>query len=236
MLFEESMPVADLQAESGFRSECVPDKKIKVDDLFEFKRRVGDYHVSMVALLIAVFFFIFFFSQTGWQDRKIPDNFGAYLAHQAGFIELEGRVSRFGRILKQSWVIPMLCLLLLVPTAIFNFRNSRNVHRWRQRFLLPTKASYEVSQYLAALEFVVYFILYTLAVPVLGYLFSTVILGSFLTYRLGYRSVTWILRSLITSLAIVLVFRTFLQIKTPGSIWVYDQLPTAWRAFMLTYF
>lgn len=230
------MPVADLQSESGFRSECVPDKKIKVDDLFRFKRRVGDYHVSLVAMLIAIFFLAFFFSQTGWQDRKLPDDLSAYLAHQTGFTEIEGRVTRFGRILKQSWVVPLLCLLLLVPTAIWNFRDSRKVHLWRKRFLLPTRATYEFSQYVAALEFVVYFIVYTLAVPILGYLFSTIILGTFLTYRLGYRSVKWISISLATSFAIVLLFRTFLQIKTPVSIWAYDQLPTAWRAFMLTYF
>lgn len=236
LLFDESLPVADLQADAGFRSECIPDKKIKVDNLFQFKRRVGDYPVSFVAMLIAIFFLVFFFSQTGWQDRKLPDNLSAYLAHQAGIAEMEGRVTRFGRILKQSWVIPMLCLLLLVPTAIWNFSDSRRVHQWRKRFMLPTKVRYELSQYLAALEFVFYFIVYTLAVPVLGYLLSTVLLGTFLTFRLGYRSPKWVLRSLLTSFAIVLVFRTFLQIKTPVSIWAYDQLPTAWRAFMLTYF
>lgn len=235
-LFDEASPVDDLTSDAGFRSECKPDKKLKVDDLFRFRRRRGDYHVSLVAMLVALFFLVFFFTQTGWENRKLPDNVGSYLAHQVGLIELEGRVGRFGRILKQSWVIPMLCLLLLVPAAIWNFRSSRKVHLWRQRFLQPTSARYEASQYLAALEFVAYFIGYTLLVPVLGYLMSTVLLGMYLTYRLGYRSGIWVLRSLATSLAIVLVFRTFLQIKTPASIWLYDQLPQAWRAFMLTYF
>ena len=236
LLFEEAMPLADLQAEGGFKSECKPDKKIKVDDLFRFRRGLGDYRVSLIAMLIALFFLVFFFSQTGWQDRKLPDNFGAYLMHQFGLIELEGRVGRFGRILKQSWVIPMLCLLLLVPTAIWNFRESRKVHVWRQRFQLPTDAAFEFAKYLAALEFVGYFIIYTVTVPVLGYLLSTVLLGTFLTYRLGYRSFIWILRSLATSIVIVLLFRTLLQIKTPAGIWLYDQLPTAMRSFMLTYF
>ena len=236
LLFEEAMPVSDLLSPAGFRSECIPDKKIKVDDLFRFKRGMGDFQVSTVVLLIALFFLFFFFTQTGWQDRKLPDNVGSYVAHQIGLIELEGRVTRFGRILKQSWVIPLLCLLLLVPTAIFNFRDSLKVHRWRKRFLLPTSSSHEFSQYLAALEFVAYFIIYTLAVPILGYLLSTLLLGTFLTYRLGYRSTTWILRSVATSFAIVLVFRSLLQIKTPAGIWLYDQLPSAIRAFMLTYF
>ncbi len=235
-MFEEAMPLEDLVSDKGFRSECIPDKKIKVDDLFRFRRGMGDFQVSLVMMLIALFFLVFFFTQTGWQGRKLPDDMGAYLAHQAGLTELEGRVTRFGRILKQSWVIPMICLLLLVPTAVFNFRESLKVHRWRKRFLQPTSSGHEFSQYLAALEFVAYFIAYTLVVPVLGYLLSTVILGTFLTWRLGYRSRTWVLRSVATSFAIVLVFRSFLQIKTPAGIWLYDQLPTALRAFMLTYF
>ncbi len=236
LLFNESMPMADLDGRAGFRSECPPDKKVKVDDLFRFKRRAGDYSVSIVALLLALFFLFFFFTETGWQSRKLPDGIAGYLAHQMGLVELEGRVTRFGRILKQSWVIPMLCLLLLIPAAAWNCWNARAVHRWRQRFLLPTNARYEWSQYVAALEYAAYFIVYTLAVPVLGYLLSTMILGTFLTYRLGYRSGRWILISMATSFVIVLIFRSGLQIKTPLNIWAYDQLPTALRAFMLTYF
>jgi len=40
----------------------------------------------------------------------------------------------------------------------------------------------------------------------------------------------------LSSFAIVLLFRTFLQIKTPGNIWLYDQLPGTLRSYMLTYF
>lgn len=236
LMFEESMPLNDLYSNAGFKSECKADKKIKAEDLFRFRRGLGDYRVSLIAMLVALFFFVFFFTHTGWQDRKLPDNPSAYLAHQIGFQELGGRVTRFGRILKQSWVIPMLCLMLLVPTAIWNYLASRKVHVWRQRFQLPTDAKYEYAKYLSALEFVAYFMLYTLAVPALGYLLSTLMLGTFLTWRLGYRSFVWIVRSLTTSLVIVLVFRTMLQIKTPATIWLYDQLPTTWRAFMLTYF
>ena len=130
----------------------------------------------------------------------------------------------------------MLCLALLVPAAVLNLRASIKVRRWRKRFLLPVDASYETAKYAAALEFVAYFILYTLSVPALGYLLSTLILGVFLTWRLGYRTPKWLLTGLFSSFAIVVVFRTLLQIKTPASIWLYDQLPSALRVFMLTYF
>ncbi len=233
LLFEEALPYA---ADGSFKSECPPDKKVKVEDLFKFSRGRGDLQVSVAAAVIAVFFFVFFWTQTGWSDRDLPDELGSYLAYQFGLADIEGRVTRLGRILKQSWVAPMLCLLVLVPAALWNLRSSFKEHRWRQRFLLPTSAYFELTKYVAALEFVTYFIVYTLLVPVLGYLVSTMLMGTFLPWRLGYRGRTWFMRSLLTSFAIVIVFRTLLQIKTPVSIWLYDQLPTALRGFMLTYF
>jgi hypothetical protein len=232
-LFDEAQP--DIEKE-GFKSECPPDKKVKVEDLFKFSRGRGDVQVSWVAAGIAVFFLIFFWTQTGWDNRKLPDELGAYFAHQFGLIELEGRVTRLGRILKQSWVAPMLCLLVLVPAALWNLRSSLKEHNWRKRFLLPTSAYFELTKYVAALEFVAYFIVYTLLIPWLGYLVSTLLMGTLLPWRLGYRGRVWFVRSLLSSLAVVIVFRTFLQIKTPVSIWLYDQLPTAMRGFMLTYF
>lgn len=236
LLFDDALPKTDLDSAAGFRSQCIADRKVKVEDLFRFRRGRGDLQISFLVLLLALFFFVFFFSHTGWQNRKLPDEMGQYIAHQLGVATIDGRVTRLGRVLKQSWVIPMLCLLLLVPTAIWNFRESWKVHCWRKRFLLPTSAAYEFSQYLSALEFVFYFIGYTLAVPVLGYLLSTVLLGSYLTFRLGYRTPMWLLRGFGLSLVIVLLFRSLLQIKTPTNIWLYDQLPPAVRAFMLTYF
>jgi len=183
-----------------------------------------------------VFFLLAFWTQTGWQDRKLPDELSTYAGYQLGLVEIEGRVTRFGRILKQSWVVPMLCLMLLVPAAWVNLRHSLDVHRWRKRFMQPTSASFELSKYAAALEFVLYFIVYTLAVPILGYLASTVIFGTFLTWRLGYRTRVWIIRGMVCSFVTVILFRSLLQIKTPVSIWLYDQLPGSLRAFMLTYF
>ena len=232
-LFDDSSPPAEDQR---FQSECPPDAKVKVEDLFKFSRKRGDLHVSVVAAVLALFFLAFFWTQTGWDNRKLPDDFGTYVAYQFGLADIDGRVTRLGRIVKQSWVAPMLCLLVLVPAALWNLRLSWRETAWRKRFLLPTSAYFEVTKYIAALEFVAYFIGYTLIVPLLGYLVSTLILGTFLTWRLGYRSPRWMLIGFASSLAVVIAFRTFLQIKTPLNIWLYDQLPDATRAFMLTYF
>jgi hypothetical protein len=235
MLFDDALPFAPGAGQS-FQSECPPDKKVKVEDLFRFSRRRGDFQASIVAAILALFFLAFFWTETGWHNRKLPDEFGSYVAYQFGLTEIEGRVARLGRVLKQSWVAPMLCLLVFVPAALWNLRSSWKETRWRKRFLLPTSPALEVAKYAAALEYVVYFIGYTLIVPILGYLVSTLLLGTYLTWRLGYRSRRWILTGFLSSLAVVIVFRTGLQIKTPVSIWAYDQLPDALRAFMLTYF
>ena len=219
-----------------FRSECPPDKKVKVENLFKFRRTRGDLLFSGLMLCLALFFLAYFWTETGWHKRKIPDEFGAYFLHQLGLVEIDGRVTRFGRILKQSWVAPMLCLAIFVPTALWNMRSALFAHNWRKRFHLPTKLNYELEQWMRALEFIAYFFAYTLIVPLLGYLFATVLFGSFLTWRLGYRTRKWAAISLVSSFAIVLVFRSFLQIKTPVNIWLYDFLPTALKSFMLTYF
>ena len=241
MLFDEQYPnssqyLGDTAIHAPFKSECPPDAKIKIENLFSFKRKRGDTIFSVLMVALALFFLVFFWTESGWDKRKLPDDLSTYLAYQFGITEIDGRVTRFGKILKQSWVAPLLCLLIFVPTAIWNLRNAWFVHRWRQRFQLPTSASYELEQWFKALEFVGYFIVYTLAVPILGYLLSTLLLGSFLTWRLGYRSKKWIGISLIASFVVVIVFRTFLQIKTPGNIWLYDLLPVAAKSFMLSYF
>jgi hypothetical protein len=232
-MFDDSSPS---DGERQFQSECPPDAKVKVEDLFKFSRKRGDFQVSIVAAVLALFFLAFFWTQTGWDNRDLPDDFGTYVAHQFGLAEIDGRVTRLGRILKQSWIAPLICLFILVPAALWNLRASWSETAWRKRFLLPTSAYFELTKYVAALEYVFYFISYTLIVPVLGYLVSTLILGTFLTWRLGYRSPRWMLTGIASSFAVVIAFRTFLQIKTPLNIWLYDQLPDATRAFMLTYF
>ena len=234
-LFDEQFPTSE-NVQAPFQTECPPDSKVKLDDLFAFKRKRGDFLFSIALLIVAFFFMVSFFTETGWQSRKLPNDLGTYILHQFGFVEIEGKVVRFGRILKQGWVGPLLCLMVLIPAAIWNAKSSFRVHRYRKRFLLPVSIGHELEKYVAALEYVAYFIIYTILVPVLGYLMSTLLLGVFLTWRVGYRSARWIITGLLSSLIIVLVFRTFLQIKTPISIWLYDFLPSAMRGFMLTYF
>ncbi|MEM8654070.1 MAG: tripartite tricarboxylate transporter TctB family protein [Pseudomonadota bacterium] len=220
----------------AFSSACPADKKINVNDITDFRRGRGDLIFSLFMAALALFFLAFFFTQTGWEDRKLPQNMARYWMDQFGVTEPEGRTARLGRILKQGWVAPLICLSILVPAALWNVRGAWKAQRWRQRFKLPTEVAYELTQWCRALEYVAWFVAYTLLVPVLGYLVSTLLLGTLLPWRLGYRGARWMGICLAASFAIVLVFRTGLQIKTPVNIWLYDLLPQRMETFMQVWF
>lgn len=220
----------------GFASNCPPAKRINVEDVNDFRRGRGDLIFSLFMAGLALFFFVFFFTQTGWEDRKLPDNLARYWTDQFGVTEPEGRLSRLGRILKQSWIAPLICLLILVPAALWNLRSAWRAQVWRMRFKQPVGVAYELMQWLRALEYVAWFIAYTALVPVLGYLVATLLLGTALPWRLGYRGMRWMGICLAASFAIVLVFRSGLQIRTPVNIWLYDQLPQGLETFMQVWF
>lgn len=222
--------------QTPFASQCPPARRINVEDVTDFRRGRGDLVFSIFMAALALFFLVFFFSQTGWDARKLPDNMARYWTDQLGLTTPDGRVPRLGRILKQGWVAPLLCLSVLVPAALWNLRGALRAQRWRRRFGQPTDATYEIGQWARALEYVAWFIAYTLLVPVLGYLVATLLLGTALPWRLGYRGARWMAICAAASFAIVLVFRTGLQIRTPVNIWLYEQLPQGAETFMKVWF
>ncbi|WP_299026391.1 tripartite tricarboxylate transporter TctB family protein [uncultured Sulfitobacter sp.] len=93
----------------------------------------------------------------------------------------------------------------------------------------------EVWFWIRSIEFAGWFMAYVIAVPQLGYLPATVLVAVTLTWRLGYRSAKMLLLAAGFGCAVVLIFKTFLQVKVPGGA-LYELLPTALRSFMLTYF
>ena len=219
-----------------FASRCPADTKINVQDVTDFRRGRGDLVFSVLMVGVALFFLMFFFTQTGWEDRKLPANMARYWMDQFGITAPDDRPARLGRILRQSWIAPLVCLCVLVPAALWNLHGSVRAYRWRARYRLPNGVAYELTQWARALEFVAWFVAYTMLVPMLGYLVSTLLLGTALPWRLGYRGARWMGICVAASLAIVLVFRTGLQIKTPVNIWLYDQLPQGLSTFMKVWF
>ena len=75
---------------------------------------------------------------------------------------------------------------------------------------------------------------YVFLVPMAGYLPSTIIFAVLLCYRVGYRSFRSLLAAALVATTVVVVFKSFLQVKVPGGQ-VYEMLPDSIRSFMLTY-
>lgn len=200
-----------------FKSKISKEQKFKVENLFEFKRITGDLTLSVIFVFFVGFLLIYFNSESGWNARDLDQK-------------------RVGKILKQQWIGPLMCMVILLPATIFNLFGAIKAYRKSKRLLLPNKIFYEMSQWIRSLEFILYFLVYTFSISLLGYLISTLIFAVFLTYRLGYRTKEWILISLISSFVVVLIFRTILQIKTPVNIWLYKFFPENIEIFMKIYF
>ena len=88
---------------SSSQISCIipKEKKFKVENLFEFRRITGDLTLSLVFLLFVIFLFLNFNTESGWDTRNLPQK-------------------RVGKILKQQWVGPLLCMVILIPATFIN--------------------------------------------------------------------------------------------------------------------
>lgn len=92
----------------------------------------------------------------------------------------------------------------------------------------------EIRAWAHSVEYAGWFMVYVFLVPWLGYLPMTVLFAILLGVRAGYRSATTLMALALLGVAIVVIFKGFLQVKIPGAA-VYEYLPTALRSFFLTY-
>ena len=93
----------------------------------------------------------------------------------------------------------------------------------------------EVGLWFCAIEYALWFMAYVMLVPILGYLTVTILMCFLLALRAGYRSRKMLISSVVAGVLVVVIFKSFLQVKLPGGQ-VYEYLPSALRSFMLTYF
>lgn len=133
-----------------------------------------------------------------------------------------------GKVLAQPAVVPWIAVIAMVLFSGLHLISSLMSPKIEGRWA-------EVGFWLRGLEFVAWFMAYVWLVPRLGYLPATVIFATVLTWRLGYRHPRMLLAAAAFGMAVVLLFKTFLQVKVPGGA-LYDLLPGALRTFMLTYF
>ena len=106
-------------------------------------------------------------------------------------------------------------------------------HLPRHRLTRPDR--HEAAVWASALEFAVWFLVYVLAVPRIGYLPTTLLFAALLTWRMGYRSRAMLWTSLGFGLAVVVLFKGLLSVRIPGAA-LYDYLPGALRSFFILNF
>ena len=119
--------------------------------------------------------------------------------------------------------------------GVFGMVGFTAAHLWhlpRKRFTRPDWI--EGRNWLTVLEFVGWFLAYVWLVPLIGYLPVTLAFAAALTWRMGYRSRKMMWISLAFGLAVVLLFKAFLQVKIPGAA-LYEILPGGLRNFFILY-
>ena len=103
---------------------------------------------------------------------------------------------------------------------------------WRSSW---TGTSREVLTWLASLEYLAWFMVYVAAVPLAGYLPTSMVFTTLLAIRQGYRSSTALLSAAALGAAVVTVFKAGLSVRIPGAA-AYEHLPDALRSFMILNF
>lgn len=123
---------------------------------------------------------------------------------------------------------PLVAVTMMVVFGAINLLTSINSPRIFGR-------AREVWFWLRSLEFVGWFYLYVLVIPLLGYLPTSVLFVPLLCFRLGYRSKAILGHGVLFAIAVVLIFKTGLGVALPAGQ-IYNLLPDAMRNFFIVYF
>lgn len=91
---------------------------------------------------------------------------------------------------------------------------------------------FELRAWCKVLEFPLWFLAYVWLVPLLGYLPSTLLFSTAMAWRLGYTQKSIYMAAILLSIAIVVVFKSLLEVKIPGGE-IYNYLPDHIRNFMM---
>ncbi len=92
----------------------------------------------------------------------------------------------------------------------------------------------EARRWLEPLEYLIWFMAYVFAVPVLGFLPMSLLFALALTYRLGYRTRLGLGLAALFAVSMVVLFKGLLGVNIPGAA-IYQYLPGALRSFALIY-
>ncbi|NNE53008.1 MAG: tripartite tricarboxylate transporter TctB family protein [Sulfitobacter sp.] len=108
-------------------------------------------------------------------------------------------------------------------------------HAWRMRRRKPNAQDWaEARRWVEPLEYVLWFMVYVFAVPIIGFLPMSLLLACALTWRLGYQSRGYLLAAAVFAVATVILFKGLLGVKIPGAA-IYEVLPGGLRSFFILY-
>lgn len=114
-------------------------------------------------------------------------------------------------------------VLFGLMNALSRVRVARTPGRWQ-----------EATVWLRSLEFIGWYMLYVLAIPVIGYLVATLVFCTGLALRMGYRGKTlWLAAAF--GLFVVLFFKSAMNVRIPSGA-IYDYAPGSLRYILLRYF
>lgn len=123
---------------------------------------------------------------------------------------------------------PLVGVAMMVFFGAIHFIGTWNAPR------LPGRWS-EVINWGRSAEYVAWFIVYVLAVPVIGYLPASVSFAVLLCLRLGYRRVGTLAAAAGFAVVVVLVFKAGLGVGIPAGA-IYHALPEGIRTFVMVNF
>jgi hypothetical protein len=110
------------------------------------------------------------------------------------------------------------------------------LHFWRlPRRRIRRTDVIEAKVWAQPLEYALWFMGYVLLVPIIGYLPVTMAFVPAMIWRMGYRSKTLLWIGVGFGAAVVVIFKSFLQVKIPGSL-LYEYLPGGIRSFFILNF
>lgn len=171
-------------------------------------KSVKERHGTLLFLLITVAFALFLLANIRSELRWLEE---ARFERQPGFWAAVGVIGMV--------VFGMAKLANVVV---------RNVFSW-------TAEWGEAAVWLRSLEFGAWYMAYVYLVPIIGYLPATLLVTLLLSLRMGFDNKRTLWSAAAFAVAVVLLFKTFLQVKIPGGT-AYEYLPDAIRNFLIVNF
>lgn len=179
----------------------------EAEEIFEHEHFPGDTFFALFFVVVSVFLLSQIGEQTKWVEGV--------------------------EIMMQPRMWPLISLLGMLIFGLGNLFYSYKALKQQSKHTLFE--SRELINWLKPIEYACYFLIYVYLVPVLGYLLASILFFIFLCLRTGYWQPKMLLIGIVISVLIVLLFKTFLQVKIPGGQ-IYDWFPDHIRNFLISYF